>query len=73
MTDRQAEEPSAFSQYLATNHAIEPDYVVRGPDGDAVGGCVAAPQNEEHAQHDENRSQERPHGQFLSCYEIAQA
>jgi AraC family transcriptional regulator len=36
MTDRQAEEPSAFSQYLATNHAIEPDYVVRGPDGDAI-------------------------------------
>jgi AraC family transcriptional regulator len=34
--DRQPTEPSAFSQYVATNHAIEPDYVVRGPDGDAI-------------------------------------
>lgn len=36
MTDRQSTEPSAFSQFLATNQSIAPDYVVRGPDGDAI-------------------------------------
>src|SRR5260370_15701226 len=36
MTDRQSTEPSALSQFLATNQSIAPDYVVRGPDGDAI-------------------------------------
>jgi AraC family transcriptional regulator len=36
MTDRQSTEPSAFSQFLATNQSVAPDYVVRGPDGDAI-------------------------------------
>jgi hypothetical protein len=34
--DRQPPEPSAFSQYLATNYPTEPDYVVHGPDGDVL-------------------------------------
>jgi AraC family transcriptional regulator len=34
--DRQPAEPSAFSQYLATNRPIDPDYVVRGPLGDVI-------------------------------------
>jgi AraC family transcriptional regulator len=33
---RQPTEPSAFSHYLATNHSIEPDYVVHGPGGDVI-------------------------------------
>jgi AraC family transcriptional regulator len=36
MTDRQATEPSAFSQYVATNYPTAPDYVVHGPDGDVI-------------------------------------
>jgi AraC family transcriptional regulator len=36
MMDRQPPEPSAFSQYLATNYPTEPDYVVHGPDGDVL-------------------------------------
>jgi AraC family transcriptional regulator len=31
-----AEQPSAFSHFLATNHPREPDYVVRGMDGDVI-------------------------------------
>jgi AraC family transcriptional regulator len=34
--DRQPTEPSAFSQYLATNRPREPDYVVYGPAGDVI-------------------------------------
>src|SRR5262245_13137065 len=34
--DRQPTAPSAFSHYLATNHATEPDYVVHGPAGDVI-------------------------------------
>jgi AraC family transcriptional regulator len=33
---RQPREPSAFSHYFATNHPIEPDYVVHGPGGDVI-------------------------------------
>lgn len=34
--DRQPGEPSAFSHFFATNHSIEPDYVVHGPGGDVI-------------------------------------
>jgi len=34
--DRQPTEPSAFSQYLATNHLIEPDYVVHDAGGEVI-------------------------------------
>jgi len=33
---RQPAEPSAFSQYLATNHPTPPDYVVRDPAGEVI-------------------------------------
>jgi AraC family transcriptional regulator len=36
MLDRQPTEPSAFSQYLATNHPKEADYVVHAPSGEVI-------------------------------------
>jgi AraC family transcriptional regulator len=36
MTDRESVAPPAFSHFLATNYATEPDYVVHGPGGDVI-------------------------------------
>ena len=36
MPERQTAEPSAFSQYLATNHPIGPDYVVHDTNGEVI-------------------------------------
>jgi AraC family transcriptional regulator len=36
MMDRQLAEPSAFSQYLATNHPTQPDYVVHDSHGEVI-------------------------------------